>query len=513
MIDFHRPTYDFCVWIGNFGVVPRLLLRAFLLFPILVFLLARRLRVTRVRETISTLLSKKNQQFSAVTKLKVLPQLNLVVKGIDLNPKFLIALLLFPLLQNSLIAQEKNRIPLILGKGEVKEITHSAMKKYVVGNKEVLRIKPRADSSALILKGVSIGSSDLIIWNQALQPTHYQIIVVSKRQQLKWAKWPALLSPLGVSAQYQSGGLNLQGYLKNYQTYLIFKKLFEKAHTHLTKKNDLPFWETHHLQLSKKLKKKIQEEVLYLALKSYRDDFDCSFRKIFLECSYYSNLPLPPQLKNQIEKKALIHWHPLHPNPQEQFKLKLILFQFENQNGQFIQLGLDRLEGELNHIFTQGPASFIKRNQLLLNQQKTTASTLAEPQLVVRPGERGSIYIGSEIPFKTQDSSPYWKFAGLKIEVKTISRGNKVALQYKTELTSPSSQGQVVGNRESSQVLITLGKPFKLFEIGYQTLGDHKSVIPLISNIPILGKLFTSSQKKQIYKKISAILTIEKIYD
>ena len=494
-----KPFYDLSWWMANLGVLPLLLFCAFLFLPNLAFLLARRLRVTRVLETIFQLLA-----FILYGLTSVLPQIGQFVK---------IALcggLISPILA------EIERRPLILGRGEVKKIILPDIKKYTVGNKEVLKVWAKDGPSSLVLKGASLGSSDLLVWPKSGPSVLYQVIVVGKREQLKWAKWRPLLSPLGISAHYHAGELKLEGELQDYAQYLSFKKLFHAAHAKKSQENFMPLWETGSLRLSPALKKKIQAEVFYIALKSYRDDLDCHFQDVFLECSHYSHLKLPKDLKRQMESKALMRWPSMSADPQEQFKVKMVLFQFENNEGGSIQLGLDLLQGRLEDIFDRGPVFFIKQNQALFNQQSTHASTLAEPQLVIRPGKKGNISIGSDIPFQSKREEEItlgWRFAGLKIEVEATHQGDKILLQYQAELTYPTGEGSISGGRESSQVLVSPQKPFKLFEIGHRSLNNHYTALPVIAKIPVLKSLLSSRQKQQSYKKIVAIVTVEKMND
>ncbi len=492
-------------WMANLGVLPLLLFCAFLFLPNFVFLLARRLRVTRVLETIFQLLT-----FIFYGLPSVLPRIGQFVKIVPW-----VSFALFDGLFTPVWAETERR-PLILGRGEVRKITLPDIKKYTVGNKEVLRVWAKDGPSSLVLKGVSLGSSDLFIWPKKGPSVLYQVIVVGKREQLKWAKWRPLLSPLGIMAHYHAGELKLEGELQDYAQYLNFKKLFHAAHAKTSQKNFIPLWETGRLRLSPTLKKKIQAEVFYIALKSYREDLNCHFQDVFLECSHYSHLKLDENLKRQMESKALMRWPSLSADPQEQFKVKMVLFQFENHEGDSIQLGFDLLQGRLEDIFDRGPVFFIKQNQALFNQQSTHASTLAEPQLVIRPGKKGSVSIGSDIPFQSKREEEItlgWRFAGLKIELEAAHQGDKVLLQYQAELTYPSPEGSISGGRKSSQVLVTPQKPFKLFEIGYRALNNHYTALPVIAKIPILKNLLRSRQKQQSYKKIMAIVTLEKMND
>ncbi len=521
-----RLNYCFSVpdsgWIANLGVLPLLLFWALRFLPNLTFLLALRLRVTRVLETISRLLC--YRPFFLRPPLagaidSFLPQIIQKVKK-ALSGLFL--LLAWGLGSGpvwggdaSAVASPERK-PLILGRGEVREIALPKIAKYTVGNKEVLRVWAKQGPSQLVLKGVKLGSSDLLVWTAGGPPVLYQVIVVSKRQQLAWAKWPPMLSPLGISADYVAGELKLKGQLRDYTQYLSFAKLFRKAYAESSKKSGVFLWETGNLQLDAQLKKKIQAEVFYLSLKSYRDDLNCTFQDVFLECHHNGLLKLPSDLKRQLEAKGLIRWLPVASHPHEQFNIKMVLFQFEKFGGQSVQLGLDLLKGRLEAIFDRGPAFFIKQNEALFNQQSTHASTLAEPQLVVWPGKKGKISIGSDIPFQSKKDEEVvlnWKFAGLKIEVEAVSKGPKVLLQYRAELTYPSPEGNISGSRESSQVLVTPGRPFQLFEIGHRALGTQHSALPLIAKIPVLRSLLSSRDKRQSYKKIVAILTLDKIHD
>jgi Flp pilus assembly secretin CpaC len=137
-------------WIANFGVVPLLRLAAFLLAPIALCFALRRFSVTAVLEAMAISQSK-------IRDLVKMKHLNVAITLI-----FVKAFLLLPV---AAFAQMRAS-DIILSKGEQKELSFPGLKNFSVGNAEIISYKFMPKSGKLLVKGKSVGFTDLIVWTE-----------------------------------------------------------------------------------------------------------------------------------------------------------------------------------------------------------------------------------------------------------------------------------------------------------------------------------------------------------
>jgi hypothetical protein len=486
-LDSYLPS----VWIANLGVVPLLLLRAFLLFPIFTFLFDLRLRVTRVLETISTSFSNvsKRGMFLHTYKRSVK---SLCLAILHISPLYCQA----PEIMDSTV---------VLGKGEIKEIAYSSMRQYTIGNKEVLKVRSQRGRSVLLLKGIGIGQSDLIIWKKNGERIKKEVFVLSKRQYLKLKKIAHAFKELGLSATINGQYVYLSGVINHAKLYKSALRIIKEERESL---------HIRELELSKKVRKKVLADIFFDSLSNYWDDLTCDFKGVRLFCQYLPSLPYPKELKAQWEKEHLITWHVGAPSSRQKvYLLKLKIIQLENHEGEEIHWGLDRLEGNLADIFKGDPRSFFNKNQILLNRLKTQMQTLAEPKILLRTNHQSNIKIGAEIPYQSssqlQGPRVDWKFAGLTFNFLIKPFGRDLILEYETKFTRPTRNKAISGSHEKSSLIIRPGVGVPIFEVGYQVSGRDQSELPYLSRIPILGELFKSKGSSKLFKKVSAIIYIE----
>ena len=87
-------------------------------------------------------------------------------------------------------------------------------------------------------------------------------------------------------------------------------------------------------------------------------------------------------------------------------------------------------------------------------------NTLAEPSGLIRPMNTAEFQIGADVPYKSSNkegtsSNTEWKFAGLKVKILIENIGEKIKINYETELTRPSGEtaGPISGNKEKSSIV------------------------------------------------------------
>ncbi len=145
-----------------------------------------------------------------------------------------------------------------------------------------------------------------------------------------------------------------------------------------------------------------------------------------------------------------------------------------------------------------------------------SARMLSQPELVVRvPGE-AEFFAGGELPLvrRTQYSSEVgWKKHGLTLKLKvTHSAGDLVRLEVFTEVSHLDLKIQSEGipgiqaSRMKTQVDARYGKPLFLSGLLQQGWREQIQGLPLLKDIPILGKLFGSEDYLHEKSELVAIL-------
>lgn len=492
-------------WIANLGVVPLLIFAAFLLAPILTFFLDLLFLVTRVFDTIIVLpieyISKK-LIIIYHNKHTLLPKITSSVK-VSL-PIFTIILIL----SHPIYGKDQSKITqkIILAKGQHHEIIDLSLDNYTIGNKEVISHKYSRIKNKMIIKGKMLGFSEIIIWKNSKKIHIYKIYVFSKKQQLELLNLASALKSLNLNPIIAGPIIKIHGHIENMPDYLLYKKV-------ISNKSNMIFEQ---VSFSQKIRNLVIGEVYYHFYNDYIDSIYCKNQKYAIHCFYSSSQkPKSKILKRLKNKFGVSFFTHSRKNRTKNFKIKLKLIQLEKLNGQELNFGLSKLSTSLNDLMKYGVVAAIKDNQINLQNHDIFISTLAEPNALLGLDNPLLIKIGSEIPFlsndKTKNTKTLWKFAGLKVKISISQKGNAYQLNYQTQINKPGKNKSITGSEERSSIYIKLNEPVEIFSIGYKTTKSLKSGFPLLSKIPILGKLFSSHSQGNNFKKISAIIILEQL--
>ncbi|RLA63024.1 MAG: hypothetical protein DRQ89_08095, partial [Epsilonproteobacteria bacterium] len=122
---------------------------------------------------------------------------------------------------------------------------------------------------------------------------------------------------------------------------------------------------------------------------------------------------------------------------------------------------------------------------------------------------------GAEIPYKINGEVPHtqWKFAGLRIKTNLKKVGLNYLLEYETLISRPKNSDSISGNREKSTVILKVGTPVQLFQIGLKTEGRNNEGVPFLGHIPIISSLFGTRSTQLTYKKITGLIVLEEQHD
>ena len=139
------------------------------------------------------------------------------------------------------------------------------------------------------------------------------------------------------------------------------------------------------------------------------------------------------------------------------------------------------------------------------------ANILSTPSIVTLDNEEAEIVVGQEVPFITgttlsnNNSNPFQnierKDVGLTLKVKPqINNGSSVQLNIEQEISNivPSSLASDVitsKRRIKTTVLVEDGQLLVLGGLVDEIWRDNESTVPFLSDIPLLGALFTQKSK------------------
>jgi hypothetical protein len=474
-------------WIANLGVVPLFLSAAFLLAPIALCLALRRFSVIAVLEAIN--ISSRNKSYLSKMKL-----LNLTVWP------FLVKVFLF---SSGAAFAQMNPSDLILAQGEQRELKFEGLKKFSVGNPDVISYRFEPKSGKLLIKGKKVGFTDIVTWLKGDKKT-LSIYVLSKQKFLKTFQLADALKNLNLQIDIKGPIMTASGVLDDFSDYLYLQKIKDQYKEYVFFK----------VSLSQQLKKHMIGQIYKKLFSNGFSSVNCQVDWLDVLCFYEG--AKNPDLLNQLKQyyKVSFIQQDSHLNHQN-YRLKLKLIQLERLDGQEIHLGLDKLQTKVNDIFVNGLRNMINENLIYLQSTQSDLSSLAEPEIVVNLNTPQQIEIGSQIPFQNinpQGSTVIapidWRFAGLKIKTKITEAYGRFSLEYETEFSKPDDRG-ISGSKEISSALLKLGTPLKIFQIGFQTSAKEKKGIPLLSQIPILKEIFQSKSDAKTYKQIYGYVVLE----
>jgi len=144
--------------------------------------------------------------------------------------------------------------------------------------------------------------------------------------------------------------------------------------------------------------------------------------------------------------------------------------------------------------------------------EENLVTVLAEPNLTATTGETASFLAGGEVPQVISGGKEgaatieYRPFGVLLAVTPTIMSNNRIALKVKTEISDLSSANSVVTDgivqqgfdirRAETSVELASGQSFALAGLIKRRVNDDLQHLPWVNQIPVLGRLFESSQFK-----------------
>jgi len=143
--------------------------------------------------------------------------------------------------------------------------------------------------------------------------------------------------------------------------------------------------------------------------------------------------------------------------------------------------------------------------QLRAYEKNGDMKVLASPNLICRNGKSADFFAGGEFPIITKDNNNHqtvvWKKYGISLKIKPqIDSIGQMSIELETEISSIDKSREVNGipavheHKVSSQFDLIQSKTIALSGLVKNEIGMANEGLPLLSQIPILGKLFSSSE-------------------
>ncbi len=162
-------------------------------------------------------------------------------------------------------------------------------------------------------------------------------------------------------------------------------------------------------------------------------------------------------------------------------------------------------------------------------QKNSDANILSTPSLLTLDNEEASIVVGQEVPFKTGSytqtggssavSSPFQTIqrqnVGLTLKVTPhINEGDSLVLEISQEVSSVSGDAGAVGASDvitnerkiESKVLSDNGQTVVLGGLIKDEVQQTAQKVPLLGDIPVVGRLFRSSSAKKMKTNLMVFL-------
>jgi len=176
---------------------------------------------------------------------------------------------------------------------------------------------------------------------------------------------------------------------------------------------------------------------------------------------------------------------------------------------------------------------FINIPSIVINLAKSSgnAEVLAQPQLRITEGEKASLHIGDRVPIPvTSFNSGYqgspgtvtpitsfqYQDIGIKIDVEPrVHHNREVTLKLTVEVSNlgdevsvgPNQTAVTIGTRTITSVIrLQSGESSLLAGLIRKDTGEAVTEMPLLSSIPLLGRLFTSKSKE--VRRTDLVLTL-----
>lgn len=184
------------------------------------------------------------------------------------------------------------------------------------------------------------------------------------------------------------------------------------------------------------------------------------------------------------------------------------------------KLGIDWQKAIGGQIL-DGKVTIDKSIDLLLNAEESSGNskTLASPTLICRNGKECDFFAGGEIPIvltKYKTREVVWKKYGVSLKIKPlVDPLGQMSIAIETEVSTPDESQAVDGvpgltsNKVSSHFDLVKARTIVLSGLIHNGVGQSASGLPYLTQIPMLGKLFSSQGFRESETEMMIFVTPE----
>ncbi|MEK6706244.1 MAG: pilus assembly protein N-terminal domain-containing protein [Bdellovibrionota bacterium] len=416
------------------------------------------------------------------------------------------------------IADNIERPPLFLGAGEQRVLRLSGLTRFSIGDNTIARVtalpKNIHNKETLLIKGIKRGNTDLWVWKDNAI-TERRTIHVEKNtvEDIKPNLQRALNRLEEAEIIFTATGVVLRGQITT---------MGEAARVAAVTAN--PSGEVHdETEPAEKLIKEAAAHLeSWLGKRPQKESELLSLEKIGKQLWLRGNIDDPVKRAALYrEAKALF---PLllfdvsalpDSSPTVHFKVYLL----ELKKNHFSSLGIEWPEKQeaAFRVTSSSVDNFLQLDLALQALEgQGSAKILSKPELVVRAPGEAELFSGGEIPLHIYGrgfSNYVWKPFGLILKLHvTHTTARKVRLDINTEVSNldPTiTVDKIPGvqtNKMKTQVDAYYGTPLFLSGLLQESLRQSARGVPLLREIPILGKLFSSDDYLEQRSELVAIL-------
>jgi pilus assembly protein CpaC len=165
--------------------------------------------------------------------------------------------------------------------------------------------------------------------------------------------------------------------------------------------------------------------------------------------------------------------------------------------------------------------TFDQTIDLILNAEESSGNskTLANPTLICRNGKEAEFFAGGEIPIvltKYKTREVVWKKYGVSLKIKpVVDPLGQMSIAIETEVSTPDESKAVDGvpgissNRVSSHFDLVKSRTIVLSGLLHNGSGQSATGLPYLTQIPMIGKLFSSQGFRESETEMVIFVTPE----
>lgn len=475
-----NKTYLSSLWIANLGVEPLFSIAFFLLRPAFLSLNFLLVLVCVVLDAITLSLKYILKSLFRSNKLTIL----------SLFVKVFIA--------QDLFAAQINEQNIFLSRGEQHKVAIKSLKKFSVGNKEV--ISTTYKDGFMYIKGKSIGFSDIDI-SLIDDKYKYKVFVLNKKEQLKTARTAQGFKSIGIDVQIDEDLISLSGEIRDVNNYFKFMNLLDgiKSKKIIDVKLDL--------KLRNQLVSKVYEIAYrngasFVSCENIEYQLYCNFNGLDFEAHKIKQLFSSFFIKRVADKKI---------KKNSNYIISFKIFKVNKSNEYVRDLGPSSVSMNIKDLLNSGSRTIIDGDLIQIRDSKSDVNVLAQPIARSIINEDSVLNLGGEFPVVTNTvngPTTQWKFYGLSLKSKLEIKNEKLLLKYSTDLSTPFEQN-ISTTAGNSVLYVPVNKYVELFKINFNQKKFSNESIPILNRIPILKYLFAKNNRSNTNQEIICFAKIE----